>query len=310
MSYELDYMDEDVAYLLGMLVARGEVISGEGLNRIIIHFPRGPLLAQGINLSFDTDTEIRLGIEKIRERVAELLGGDIQTVVGDASIDLVVQFTRSTIAWRDIRMLLNYKTSFPYFRIPDLFFEDGIPIDWIREFVKGYSDVAGNLRPANRDQAGRYRVRLDTLNYPSNWETPVKLCLLLQDRLNVPVPSVIWGHPNLGREWREHQLNVYPEDFLNVGFYFGYKQKVLEELARHNSLRFAISTKGCPGQREVRGAKPPHAAEDDERRLPSELVGKHFNGYWQICRQLGCPRRPDPQEQLTLDFESDADDEQ
>ncbi len=309
MSYELDYMDGDVAYLLGMLVARGEVISADSLHRIVIHFPRGSLMARGIDLKFDANTEIRLGIEKIRERVAELLGGDILTVDAEDSIDLIAQLTRSTIAWRDIRMLLNYKTSFPYFRIPDPFFEETFPIDWKREFVKGYSDVAANLRPANRDQGGRYRVRLDTLNYPTNWETPMKLCLLLQEHLNVPVASVIWGHPNLGRHWREHQLNVYPEDFLKIGFYFEYKQKVLEELSEDNLRRFNNAVGGCPGQREVRLTKESHEEEGNDQRMPPELVGEHFNSYWQICRQLGCPRRPHPKEQLTLDFESDDHDE-
>ncbi len=310
MSYELDYMDGDVAYLLGMLVARGELISADGLHRIVIRFPRGSLMARGIELTFDADTEIRLGIEKIRERIAELLGGDIQTVGTDESIDLIVQLTRSTIAWRDIRMLLDHKTNFAHFRIPDSFFEDTFPLDWKREFVKGYSDVAANLRPANRDQAGRYRVRLDTLNYPTNWETPVKLCLLLQDHLDVPVPSVIWGHPNLGREWREHQLNVYPEDFLKIGFYFDYKQKVLEELSENNLRRFTSSVSGCPGQRVVRITKERHDEEGNAQKMPPELVGEHFNSYWQICRKLGCTRRPQPREQLTLDIESNGHDEQ
>ena len=310
MGLDLDYMDEDVAYLLGMLVARGEVISADGLHRIIVHFPRGSLLAQGVSLTFDTNTQIRLGIEKIRERVADLLGGDIQTVDGEGSIDLVVQFTRPTIAWRDIRMLLEHKTSFPFFSIPDLFFEDAVAVDWKREFAKGYSDVAANLRPANRDQAGRHRLRLDTLNYPTNWETPMKLCLLLQDHLNVPVASVIWGHPNLGREWREHQLNVYPEDFLKVGFYFEYKQKVLEELAEHNRRHFLSTPGGCPGQRELRVKKAADSEESNQHRMPPQLVGEHFDAYWQICRQLGCPRRPDPKEQLTLDFETAGPNEQ
>ena len=115
MTYELDYMDEDVAYLLGMLVARGELRSAENVHRIIIHFPKGALTAEGLSVTFDSNREIRLGIERIRERVAELTGGDIHTLDTDDSIDLVIQLTRSTIAWRDIRMLLNHRTSYHHF---------------------------------------------------------------------------------------------------------------------------------------------------------------------------------------------------
>jgi hypothetical protein len=68
-----DYLDSDVAYLLGAIVARGEFITEGGIHRLIIHFPKGSFIAEGEGLRFDTDKEIKLGIEKIRERLLELL---------------------------------------------------------------------------------------------------------------------------------------------------------------------------------------------------------------------------------------------
>lgn len=270
------------------------------LYRIIIHFPKGSLLAQGQTGQFDTDREIRLGMEKIRERLVELLGADIRTIDAGESWDLIVRMTRYTMAWRNIVMLLDQKTSFPYFEVPDVFLDENTPVEFKREFLKGYADVAGNIRPANRDQAGRHRVRLDILNYPTNWHTPVRLCLLLQEYLGVPVPVITWGHPNLGRQWREHQLNVYAEEFTAIGFYFDFKQAALQELAELNSSRFSHRVKGCPGARRRGVRKKLDPDEQDTERLPSELVGEHFNAYWQICRALGCPRRPIPGEQLDL----------
>lgn len=293
-------MDDDVAYLLGMLVARGELSSSENVHRLVVHFPKGTLLAEGENLHFDTEKEIRLGIEKIRERLLELLDGDIRTVDASDSLDLVVRFTRRTMAWRNLESLLDHRTSFQHFDIPQLFFNPETPLTCKREFVKGYADVAGNIRRANADQAGRHRLRLDTLNYSTNWKVPVRLCLLLQEQLAVPVPNIVWGHPNLGRHWREHQLNIYPEDFLAVGFYFDYKQAVLEELANSNLARFSNRVRGCPGARRVARHKEVEAEENNVMRLPSELVGHHFDGYWQICKALGCPRLPSPSEQLEL----------
>lgn len=296
----IDYLDSDVAYLLGMLVARGELLASENTYRIIVHFPKGALLAQGETIQFDTDKEIRLGMEKIRERLVELLGVDIRTVDAGESWDLVARMTRNTMAWRNINMLLGNKTSFPYFEIPEVFFEGDTPLDFKREFVRGYADVAGNIRPANRDQAGRHRVRLDILNYPTSWQTPMRLCLLLQDQLGISVPLITWGHPNLGRQWREHQLNVYAEEFLGVGFYFDYKQEALEELANLNLSRFPHRVKGCPGARRRGIRKTPDPDEQNAERLPPELLGRHFDAYWQICRALGCPRRPSARAQLEL----------
>jgi hypothetical protein len=79
MSLTIDYLDADVAYLLGLLVARGELLVKDNTYYAIVHFPKGSLLAQGIKTHFDSDKEIRLGIEKIRERLMELLGADIRT---------------------------------------------------------------------------------------------------------------------------------------------------------------------------------------------------------------------------------------
>ncbi len=296
----IDYLDGDVAYLLGLLVARGELQSSENVYRMIVHFPKGNLLARGVKLQFDTDKEIRLGMEKIRERLIELLGADITTVDTPDSIDLIAKMTRKTMSWRNINILLGGKTSFPYFDIPEVLFNSDTPTEYKREFIRGYADVAGNIRPANRDQAKRHRVRLDILNYQSNWHLPVKLCLLLQEHLGVAVPVITWGHPNLNREWREHQLNIYAEEFTSIGFYFDFKQAALQELADINNKHFNNKVKGCPGARRVGARKKKDKEEKNTERLPPELVGKHCNAYWQICRVLGCPRRPHPGEQIEL----------
>jgi len=302
----IDYMDEDVAYLLGMLVARGELLFHEGVYRVVVHFPKGHLMAQGINTTFDADKEIRLGIDTVRERLIELLGTDVKTVEsGESSWDLVAAATRNTMAWRNISMLLEGRTDFPHFSVPEVLMLDETPVEYKREFVRGYADVAGNIRPSNVDEAGRHRLRLDTLNYASNWRVPVDVCLLLQEHLGVAVRNITWGHPNLGRAWKEHQLNVYPEEFLGVGFCFQHKQAVVEELAGVNQKRFATNVKGCPGVRRRGPTKAKSPEEENAERLDPVLVGKHFDGYWQICKALGCPRRPAPGEQLEMVIEEE-----
>lgn len=197
-------------------------------------------------------------------------------------------------------MLMNHQTHFSDFSVPDIISAPDTPADYKREFVRGFADVAGNIRPANRDQAGRHRVRLDVLNHPGSWKVPVQLCLLLQEGLGVPVPLITWGHPNLGRAWREHQLNVYAEEFERIGFYFSFKQLALEELAASNRTRWNNTVKGCPGARRQGIRKASDQEEGNEERLPEELLNKHFESYWQICRALGCPRRPVPGEQIEM----------
>lgn len=297
-----DYMDPDVAYLIGAIVARGELMTVEGALKLIIRYPKGSLLAAGEETKFDTDKEIRLGMDKVRERFLELFNTDIKTIDAGESWDLVIRSTRNTIAWRNVMMVMEGNTTFPYFKVPAIFLAQDTPSEIKVEFIRGFADVAGNIRPANRDEAGRHRVRLDILNYPTNWEVPVQLCTLLQGHLEVPVRLITWGHPNLGREWREHQLNVYAEDFRDIGFYFDYKQQALDELAEKNLSRFSSRARPCPGVRKGRRKKPLSPLEDSNK-LDPRLVEKHFDAYWQICKVLGCERKPTPSEQLEFVLE-------
>ena len=290
------YLDQEVAYLLGLLVARGELHE----TGIVIHFPKGALIAEGETTKFDINKEIQLGIDRTRERLAELLGADLKRVDAGDSWDLIASTTRKTMSWRNIGRLLEGKTDFSTFEVPSILLEKDTPPMLKFEFIRGFADVAGNVRPANLDYAGRHRIRLDIMNRPTNWKLPVHLCLLLQDHLSVPVPVITWGHPNLGREWREHQLNVYAEDFVSIGFSFDFKNQALTELAKSNQNRFNSKVKGCPGARSLRAKKPRNPEEKNRERLDSKLLNKHFNAYWQICRALGCPRRPAPKEQMEL----------
>lgn len=305
MKLSIDYLDADVAYLLGCMVGRGELIGEKGMYKAIIHFPKGSFIAEGEGLRFDTDKEIKLGIEKIRERFLELLSADIKTHDTSERLSLVITSTRNTVAWRNLNMLLGGKTSYPFFSVPPVLFDPDVPLEVKSEFIRGFADVAGNVRIANRDQIGRHRVRLDVLNYVNNWGVPAQLCMLLQEHLQVPVSVITYGHPNLGREWREHQINIYCEDFAKVGFYFDFKQSALKNLSEANYTHFPNHvTKFCPGRRrKIKAHKASHVLENCPERLDPRLNGKHFDWYWQICKALGCQRKPAPGEQLEFPLE-------
>lgn len=287
------YLDADVAYVLGLIVARGTLLEQTGMYKVILTFPKASLQAVGETRRFDGEREVRLELERVRERIGRVLGWDIQTEDTGEAWQLVVRLLAPTIAWRNLMVLLEGRTGYQYFGIPRALLRRDTPRDYKAEFVRGFADVAGNIRVANRDRVGRHRVRLDVLNYRTSWTLPVELCQLLQSHLDVNVASIIWGHPNLGRAWREHQINIYAEDFLTIGFTFSFKQEVLLELAALNSARSYVPTSPCPGERTLRRRrKHKSQAERDSRHLPPELLNRHFDAYWEVCRALGCPRRP------------------
>lgn len=288
-----DYIDGDVAYLAGLIVARGTISESHGVRQLTIEFPYSSLNAQGITTTFDQSTSIRLGLIDIRERLLELLNTDISLVRKDNSVDFVIRFMRNSMIWRNILLITNGATSYPYFKVPSVLFDPAIPRDWKREFVRGYADVAGNIRHANRYIDNRHRVRLDVLNYRTNWEVPVQLCTLLQEQIGVPVQNIMWGHPNLGRDFREHQLNVFARPFLEIGFSFEHKQKILEEFVEWDAQNTRdAGYEPCPGVRRPGRSKAPDPDEHNQDKLDSRLLGNHYDAYWQICRALGCRRAP------------------
>ena len=291
---DLDYIDPDVGYLLGMLVARGEMVATGADYRVIVHFRKALLGARGLEPVSKTEAEhgIQLSLHKVADRLRELTGADDRIVDSPGHIDLVLTLTRRTIAFRDLEMLFGEAREFRSFQVPDVITRADTPLEIKREFIRGFADVAGNIRPSNRDQKGRHRVRLDVLNAKGTWKTPVKICQLLQTDLGVDVPVITWGHPNMRRNWREHQINIYADDFLAVGFHFENKQKALKELAEFNETSGLHKQSGCPGARKLMRRKKKDKREKDSERLPDPILGKHFNAYWQICRALGCPRRP------------------
>ena len=291
--HDLDYIDADVAYLLGLITARGTISESGGSRQILIEFPYRSLKVQGMSEPFDVNTSIRLGLQGIGQRMAELTGADVE-IIDENGVTLALRFHRNTMVWRNILMHTQEKTGVEHFSVPEVLLSPNVPRDWKREYVRGYADVAGNIRHSNRYTDGSHRVRLDVLNYPTNWEMPVQLCTLLEEHLAVPVQLITWGHPNLGRNFREHQINIFAVPFGQIGFSLEHQQTILREFIEHDLHQYPNKTYNpCPGRRKLRkNQRKPKDKRENDKRLDERIRGNHFNAYWQICKKLGCPRTP------------------
>ncbi|RLG16978.1 hypothetical protein DRN63_03510 [Nanoarchaeota archaeon] len=298
MKTSIDYLDVDVAYLLGLLVARGEFSESGGVKRIVIEFPFRNLEVEGIKEKIVQKDQILLSLRKVTRRINELTDMNVREEEREQAVYLIMETMKNTMFIRNLKALLKGKRSHYEFEIPEEIFQSTTDIQ--KEFLRGYADVAGSARWANRNKWGRCRVYLDILN--PNWRLPVELCHLIQDFLRIPIDTITYGHPNIrdpnlveykkGREdaWaREHQIKIFAEEFERIGFYMSHKQKVLQELAEYNRSRRFRKAKFCNPPKKVRSSKPPHPGENSEK-LPRELRGRHFDAYWQVCAALGCRR--------------------
>ena len=288
-----NYLDPDVAYLLGLIAIRGELHENPGDKRIVIQFPFKSLVAEGTTIHVDQREQLDMAVNRIRDRLQELVESHIEVARAENEIVFSMRFLRSSLVWRNTRYMFGEKRSFREFEIPASILsaqDDSIKI----EFLRGVADAAGFVRKSNYYVDGKNRVYIEVNN--RNWKLALQLCRLMQVDLDVPVQMIQWGHPNVrepnrreGTAWaKEHQVKVFVEVFAKIGFYVPYKERILAELVAEDRERGGTPPKKCNPNPKVRRLKkkPRHSGEKSEILPP--VVRRHFNAYWQICRVLGC----------------------
>ena len=292
-----NYLDNDVAYLLGLILMRGAFYEENDLRRLVIKFPYKLLVAKsvpGSRLKFERETAIRLSLDNVRNTVMELLGQDLIINRSPNEVSLTAVFTRNTMAWRNLKTLFKDKNSFLEFIIPDVIWDS--PLDIKKDFMRGIADAASNPSPGDAGPDKRQRIVIEFSH--KNWMLPLQVCRLLQEELGVNVAHVLWGHPNIRastqtsdlRSWKkEHRMRIMAEDFVPISYAkFEYKQKLFEELLKWNQKRkLDRPTKPCnPKRKKPKRRHPPHQGEKS-KDLPPALQ-RHFDASFQVCLALGC----------------------
>lgn len=291
-----NFLTPDISYLLGLITGRGEIQYNQDVKKIIIDFEYKTLKSTAINKTFDQKLHIQTSLDKVVVRLQNM-GINVGKDVADKKISLVLKWDREDIAWLFIKFLIN-GTRFSYhdFQVPEAIFES-TEINK-KEFLRGVSDVTAYVRASNyygfsKDQPKRYRVYIEITH--KNWHLPPQLCRLIQS-LEIPVQNINYGHPNLrdpnnkkgNRSWaKEHQMKIFADDFQKIGFYISHKEEALLELAESNQDNFDTPIALCDGTTKRNKTKPSHPDENDDN-LPSEIKGKHFNAFKEICNCLNC----------------------
>ena len=185
-----NYLDPDVAYLLGLIAIRGELYESQGDKRITILFPFKSLIAEGTRTQVDQRDQLDMAVNRIRDRLQELIENHIEVNRADSEIVFSMRFLRNSLVWRNTRYMFGDKRSFREFEIPRSILsacDDAIKI----EFLRGVADAAGFVRKSNYYLDGRNRVYIEVNN--RNWKLAVQLCRLMQVDLDVPVQMIQWA---------------------------------------------------------------------------------------------------------------------
>jgi hypothetical protein len=267
-----NFITEDIAYFLGLVVGRGIFIKGTENIKLMIEFPFKNLEAVGITSKYNVPLYLSNSVDKIVSRLKKL-GLDIEknTSLENKIVSLIIKWQDSDISFQFLHFLLNGdRTDYHSFRIPQAIYESDKEKQ--KEFLRGYFDVTGHIRLSNRDQGGQHRIYLEVDH--KNWLLVADLFILLEKHLGIPIQTINFGHPNFRGKvgWaKEHQIKIFVNQFLSIGSYIAHKDRVIKELAKQNRPNIGDN------KQEPRIKIKPTTPEEISPKLPAYLRGKHFN---------------------------------
>jgi len=231
-----DYMDSDVAYLLGMLFGRGTLFEQGDVRRLVVtlHIRRTlPKLPPDTPvLDMDLELENERSLNGVRRRINNLLDANVDIApVRRGETALTAVFVKPTIGWRDLKALVCDGHDRADFKLPDSFFQFPRPIK--EEFVRGFADVAVTPSWADNERNTYARVAFPVVH--ANLIFARQLERLLE-ALGTQ-PHFLEGSPRTRRGKREHRIRMRADAYEGVGFGFDHKNRLLRILADWNRQR-------------------------------------------------------------------------
>lgn len=292
-------MNEQMAYLIGMIYGNGEIQRDKINTTVAIRIPYKVLRTDFVQ---NVSVYVKASIADLKNTLDPLLGTNINFIQKKAETILSFTLPNQNYVLREITRLVGNHTSHSDMRIPKDIFQ--FTIDQKVQFLRGLADVTGYIRRSNR-YLKEYEHRV-YIEIPINWFLVVDVCNLLRE-LDVPVQNIDWAHPNMRDSelkkynqgykdfWKkEHQIKIFANEFQVIGFSILHKKQALEEYSR--DLIQGLKREGKDVKKYTHRyywqvhprskKKPSHPAESDPF-IPAMIRGKHYDSWKDIARDLG-----------------------
>lgn len=283
-----------MAYLVGMILGNGEIQRGNRETIVTIDIPYKNLRTDDMR---DVAIYVRASVVDIRAIVEPLIGIGLAVTQSTHSTKLSFVKNNEDYVIREILRFVQGGRHHSTMRMaPELF---NLTSDEKISLLRGIADSTGHIRRSNiaYGQEGCHRVYIEI---PGNWYMVIDIANMLKD-VDVPVQTIDFGHPNFrdanltkyndGKPnfWKkEHQVKIWANEFLTIGFNIRHKQEALEVLA-DELLDFLEpeTTHKFYWQKDIRiRVKPQHPGENDPY-LPAEIRGRHFDSWTELAAFLG-----------------------
>lgn len=292
-------MNNEMAYLLGMIYGNGEINNTFGRTSISIEIPHKKLETEDFH---NVKIYVKASIADISGTLAPLIGSSLSFVQRKSVTVLSFSKPEEDYLMREILRYVGAYTTHNDMRVHDEVF--CFTVDQKKMFLRGFCDVTGYIRRSNYF-IDKYKHRV-YIEVPNNWCIVIDICNLLKE-LNIPVQNIDWAHPNMrdgqlkkynqGHKhfWKkEHQIKIYANEFLPIGFGIIHKMQALQTYA--NELVEGFKTKGIVAENvthrfywevtdRIRN-KNFHPCENDAI-LPLLIRGRHYDSWRQIAKDLG-----------------------
>ena len=287
-------MNTEMAYLLGMILGNGEIQRDNTKTRVTIDIPHKNLYTDDMK---DVRVYVKASTVDIRSIVEPLIGNNLTVTQNTRSTLMTFVKANDEYTTREILRFIGGGRHHSTMRMnPDLF---SITADEKKTLLRGIADVTGYIRKSNiaYGQDGAHRVYIEI---PGNWYMVIDIANMLK-AVDVPVQTIDFGHPNFrdgdmkkynqGKPYfwkKEHQVKIFANEFLPIGFNIKHKQEALEKYSEE-LLEFIDPAKTHKFYWEKtikRKTRPIHPHENDDY-LPIEIRGKHFDSWTDLARILG-----------------------
>ncbi len=286
-----------MAYLLGMILGNGEVQQNSSETKITIDIPHKNLYTDDMK---NTAIYVKASLFDIQAILEPLIGQHFIQSETKRSTKITFSKPNSEYVMREILRLIGSGTHHSTMKMNEELFS--ITTDEKKALLRGIADVTGYIRKSNIafGQEGAHRVYIEI---PGNWYMVIDIANMLKT-VDIPVQTIDFGHPNFrdsnldkyneGKPnyWKkEHQIKIFANEFLPIGFNIKHKQEALEKYAEE-LLEFIDPEKTHKFYWDKtirRKNKPAHPSENDSS-LPIEIRGKHFDSWQDLAGVLGYGR--------------------
>lgn len=287
-------MNKEMAYLIGMVLGNGEIQQGTTDTTITIDIPYKNLYTDDLR---DVGVYVKASTVDIRSIIEPLIGNNLIITQTNHSTKMTFVKNNNEYIIREIIRLIGNGRHHTTMKMSDELF--AITTDEKKALLRGIADVTGHIRKSNIafGQEGAHRVYIEI---PANWYMVIDVANMLKD-VDVPVQTIDFGHPNFrdgklvkyneGKHYfwkKEHQVKIFANEFLAIGFNIKHKQDALEKYS-DELLDFIDPNKTHKyyWEKTIRKTNRPIHPMENDPYIPVEIRGKHFESWTDLAEMMG-----------------------